>query len=256
MVINPTVTVSFSISVAIEVTVMKMEVVIPSTLVLVLVPPSLATTLPLPMAVVVMVGLSVDEVLVVWCLTGMTAKGESESDEEDEVGAVSLVVVVATMCDGAVVVAVIEYIVRASESVVELETDVDDDVCDFSVLVSTGSTVRLEVFSCEVAEDELVVEASSFFVVVVITELEEVEVAESEERVTVICFVEEGTVMVTTPALPPVVDDTVPSLEAVEEGVTVTRVVEEGTVTVVTPPLSFLSVEDLTAEKSEDEVCW
>lgn len=282
MVANPTVTVSFWINVSVAVTVMKMEVVMPSTLVLVVSspsPPLAATWLPLPMVVVAVVaGVGswwvLDEVLVVvWCLTGMTARGASESsDDEEVVGAWFSVAVMgvasASTGDGVAVVFVEEEVVVVSALgaeptvIVVLGNSVvdEDDGWAFSVLVSSGSFVteerKLDVvdgaFSSEVVvgvEDEL--EGVSFSVA------ELVVVDEEEEEVTV-----------STPAFPPVADsDAVVSLGSIDEddeddvdvvaspkGVTVTCFVDEETVTVTTPPPPPPVAEILCAV--EDVVCW
>lgn len=277
VVASPTVTVSFWINVSVAVTVMKMEVVMPSTLVLVVSspsPPLAATWLPLPMVVVAVVaGVGswwvLDEVLVVWCLTGMTASGESESsDDEEVVGAWSSVAVVGVALtstgDGVAVVFVEEEVVvvsalgAESKVIVVVDNSVvdDDDGWAFSVLVSSGSFVTEEESELDVVDG-----AFSSEVVVVEDELEGVSFSVAE-----LVVVEEVTV--STPAFSPVADsDAVVSLGSIDEddeddvdvvaspeGVTVTYFVDEGTVIVTTPPPPPPVAETLCAV--EDVVCW
>lgn len=126
--------------------------------------------------------------------------------------------------------------------------DVVDDVSCFT-----------EVAMVEVVE----LEGTSFSVVDLVKVPEEVEevalsVSELAFGVTVTCAVDEGTVTVTTPALPPVADpvsvEEERELVASPEGVTVVCVVEEGMVIVTTPP-AFPPVADLASVVDED-VCW
>lgn len=280
MVASPTVTVSFWINVSVAVTVMKMEVVMPSTLVLVVLspsPPLAATWLPFPMVVVAVVaGVGswwvLDEV-VVWCLTGMTARGASESsDDEEVVGAWFSVAVMgvasASTGDGVAVVFVEEeevVVVSALDAeptvIVVLGNSVvdDDDGWAFSVLVSSGSFVTEE-RKLDVVDGAF----SSEVVVVVEDELEGVSFSVTE----LVVVDEEEEVTVSTPAFPPVEDrDVVVSLGSIDEddeddvdvvaspeGVTVTCFVDEGTVTVTTPPPPPPVAEILCAV--EDVVCW
>lgn len=180
------------------------------------------------------------------------------------------------MVDDVEVVAALgaESMVTADEEEELDEAGVVDDVSACLVLVSSGSTLVGDaelVVVVVVDEDDGFIsseeveetEDTSFSVDVGATELvvEGVSVSSAELGVTVTCFVEEGTVTVTMPALPPVAERVSPDVVAAEEvastssplevaeGVTVTRVVDEGTVTVTTPLplLTFPPVADLVS---------